>query len=95
MFTCLTVTFVVSGSVWKNDTDILHTKQTDRLTSVMKDEVFRLGHSFTLKMEAVEFCETLANLHWATRCRVASIAHISVLFLVHHVPADNPIRHFR
>jgi hypothetical protein len=45
-------------------------------------------------MEAVESSETSANFYRATRCRVASISHVSVLFIVHPVTADNPIHHF-
>jgi hypothetical protein len=85
---------VVPGSVWKNVTTVLHTKQPERFTSVMKNEVFLLGHYFTLKMEAVESSEISANFYRATLCRVASISHISVLFIVLPVPADNPIHHF-
>jgi hypothetical protein len=75
--------------------DDFHTKQTERFTFVLKNEVFWLGHSFALKMEAVESSETLANFYRATRCHVASISHTSFLFIMHPVPADNPIHHFR
>ena len=92
--TCLAFTFVVPGSVWKNVTDVYHTKQPERYTSAMKNTVFWLGQYFTLKMEAVESSETPANFYRATRCHVASISHICVLLTVHPVPADNPIHHF-
>ena len=73
---------------------ILHTKQTERFSSVIENEVFWLGLPFTLKKEGVESSETSANFYHATRCRFASISHISVLFIVNPVPADNPIHHF-
>jgi len=69
-------------------------KQPESFTSEVKNEVFWLGHSFTLKMAAVESSETSANFYRATGCHVASISHISVLLIVHPVPADNPIHHF-
>jgi len=94
-FTCLAFTFVVPSSVWKNVTDVLDTKQPERLTSAMQNAVFWLGHSFTLKTEVVESSETSANFSRATRRYVAAISHISVLLIVHPVPADNPIHHFR
>lgn len=72
-----------------------NTKQPERFTSVMKNTVFWLRHSFTLKMEVVESSETSADFYWATRCHVASISHISVLLIVHPVSVDNPIHHFR
>jgi hypothetical protein len=75
-------------------TDVLHTKQTERFSSVIENEVFWLGLSFTLKKEGVESSETSANFYQATRCRGACISHISVLFIVNPVPADNPIHHF-
>ena len=86
---------MVPSSVWKNVTDVLHTKQPDRFTSVMKKAVFWLVHSFGLKMEVVESSETSANFYPATRCHVASISHISVPLIVHLVPVDNQIHHFR